>query len=106
MAFRAIIIFLFLLFPLEAASQIPCFIGDGIKNFKEEHGEEVIAKGLIADNDVWHLLVNLETGTWTMLIQRSEEETLMFCPFASGMNFKFVFPRKDGHKIKWMQKIH
>ena len=95
--------------PFEAKSQIPmaCFMGDGIKNFKEHHGEEVIAKGLVADDNPWSLLVNFKTGTWTILIQQVKD-VAMFCPLASGTNFKFVFPPEaiEGEKIRWMQRTH
>jgi hypothetical protein len=77
--------------PKAHAFTVPCFQGDGVELFKKEHNEHPIVRGKAKDGAIYYLLVNPETKSWTMVIERPGAGQF-FCPVASGIEFTLMPP--------------
>jgi len=87
-----------------AHAQMMCFMAPYLPNFKNNFGEEPIANGSLGNGEEKIILfVNQTTGTWTIVIDKSDEG--LFCPFISGKDFKLIKPKLKGQDIRWNPKL-
>tara|TARA_A100000172_G_C3042720_1_gene111162 strand:+ start:72 stop:392 length:321 start_codon:yes stop_codon:yes gene_type:complete len=73
------------------AMTIPCFMGNGPDIFKDMHNEDVLATGKSPDGATYFILLNPETKSWTVIVERPGDGEF-FCPVASGEKFKLLPP--------------
>ena len=81
------------------AMTIPCFMGNGPDIFKDMHNEDVLATGKAPDGATYFILLNPETSSWTVLVERPGDDDF-WCPVASGDEFKLLPPPEEKPKAK------
>jgi len=90
-------------FVTPAQAQMMCFMATHLLNFQNDFGEEPIARGSLGNGEEKVIfLVNRTTGTWTIVIDKSDKG--LFCPFMSGKDFKLLELKLKGQDIRWNQK--
>jgi len=96
--------FMVAFFVAPARAQLICFMATTLPDFQASFKEKAFARGALGDGgDKVIFLANQKTGTWTIVVDKSEEG--VFCPVVSGKDFKLTQPEKRGQDIRWNQKL-
>ena len=91
-------------FVTPAQAQLMCFMATHLSNFQNNFGERPIANGSLGNGEEKIIfLVNKTTGTWTIVIDKSDEG--LFCPFISGKDFESIESKLRGQDIRWNQEL-